>query len=105
VSIDAGDKTPIYCDGAGVHTITFGSLGLKDYIAASVTWRDGRAAGDDRPGQQDPDVPVRLLGAVCLDRERDGHLRGVGEPEGGHASSRTRGGHPRSGGLCRDDHA
>lgn len=35
VSIDAGDKTVIYCDGAGVHTITFGALSLKDYIIAA----------------------------------------------------------------------
>jgi hypothetical protein len=41
VSIDAGDKTVIYCDGAGVHTTTFGSLGLKDFIAASVLGATG----------------------------------------------------------------
>ena len=36
VSIDPGDKTVAKCDGAGVHTISFGGLGLKDFIAASV---------------------------------------------------------------------
>jgi hypothetical protein len=44
VSIDAGDKTVVYCDGTGFHTITFGALGLKDYIA-SVTASAGAVPG------------------------------------------------------------
>lgn len=44
VLIDAGDKTVVYCDGGGVHTITFGALGLKDYIAA-VTASAGAVPG------------------------------------------------------------
>lgn len=36
VSVDAGDKTVICCDGAAVHTITFGGYDLKTYIGASV---------------------------------------------------------------------
>lgn len=36
VTVDAGDKTVIDCDGSGVHTISFGGYGLKDYIAAQV---------------------------------------------------------------------
>lgn len=35
VTIDAGDKNVVWCDGSGVHQITFGSLGLKDYIIAA----------------------------------------------------------------------
>lgn len=44
VTVDAGDKTVIFCDGSGFHTITFGSLGLKDYIA-SVTATAGAVPG------------------------------------------------------------
>jgi hypothetical protein len=44
VTIDADDKTVIHCDGSAVHTITFGSLGLKDYIAA-VTATAGAVPG------------------------------------------------------------
>jgi hypothetical protein len=36
VSIDAGDKTVADCDGSGVHTISFGGYGLKDYITAQT---------------------------------------------------------------------
>lgn len=37
VSIDAGDKIPVWCDGTNVnHGVYFGGLGLKDFIAASV---------------------------------------------------------------------
>lgn len=36
VQVDAGDRTVIACDGAGVHTINFGGLGLKEFIAASA---------------------------------------------------------------------
>ena len=35
VGIDAGDKNFTWCDGSGVHQITFGGLGLKDYIIAT----------------------------------------------------------------------
>jgi hypothetical protein len=34
VSIDAGDKVAVFCDGAGVHTLSYGGLALKDYITA-----------------------------------------------------------------------
>lgn|SRR5574343_168016 len=34
VTVDAGDKTIVECDGSACHTITFGNLSLKDYIAA-----------------------------------------------------------------------
>lgn len=34
VSIDAGDKTVVFCDGSTVHTLTFGGLDLKSYITA-----------------------------------------------------------------------
>lgn len=34
VTIDAGDKTPVYCDGGAVHTLSFGGLDLKAYITA-----------------------------------------------------------------------
>ena len=44
VTVDAGDKTPIWCDGSNVHTIYFGSLNLKDYIAA-VTASAGAVPG------------------------------------------------------------
>ena len=44
ITVDAGDKTVIYCDGTGFHTITFGALGLKDYIAA-VTASAGAVPG------------------------------------------------------------
>jgi hypothetical protein len=36
VSVDAGDKTVIYCDGSAVHTITFGTYDLKTYITAQT---------------------------------------------------------------------
>lgn len=37
VTIDAGDKLPVWCDGTNVNDgVYFGSLGLKDYIAAAV---------------------------------------------------------------------
>jgi hypothetical protein len=35
VTIDSGDKTVIFCDGANINTITFGGLALKDYIVAT----------------------------------------------------------------------
>jgi hypothetical protein len=44
VSVDAGDRTPIYCDGGGVQTISFGGLPLKDYVAA-VTASAGAVPG------------------------------------------------------------
>lgn len=34
VDIDAGDKTVVFCDGSGVHTITFGTYDLKTYITS-----------------------------------------------------------------------
>lgn len=44
VTVDAGDKTVIFCDGTGFHTITFGGLAVKDYIA-SVTATAGAVPG------------------------------------------------------------
>lgn len=36
VSVDAGDKVLVECDGSAVHTPGFGGYGLKDYIAQAV---------------------------------------------------------------------
>lgn len=36
VTIDAGDILRVWCDGTNVKQVTYGGLGLKDYIAASV---------------------------------------------------------------------
>ena len=44
VTVDAGDRTMVVCDGSACYTITFGSLGLKDYIAA-VTASAGAVPG------------------------------------------------------------
>lgn len=44
VTIDAGDKTVVWCDGSACHTIYFGGLSLKDYIAA-VTASAGAVPG------------------------------------------------------------
>lgn len=44
VTIDAGDKTVVWCDGSACHTIYFGGLSLKDYIA-SVTATAGAVPG------------------------------------------------------------
>jgi hypothetical protein len=44
VTIDAGDKTAVWCDGSDCHTIYFGGLALKDYIAA-VTASAGAVPG------------------------------------------------------------
>lgn len=34
VTVEAGDKAPIWCDGANVNTLAFGPYALKDYIGA-----------------------------------------------------------------------
>lgn len=50
VTVDAGDKTVIWCDGTNVNTITFGGYSLKDFIAASVLAATGSlpaTAGND----------------------------------------------------------
>lgn len=44
VSIDAGDKQPVWSDGAGVHQVTYGTYGLKDYITA-ITASAGAVPG------------------------------------------------------------
>jgi len=44
VRIDASDKASIACDGADVHTLAFGGLPLKDFIAA-VTASAGAVPG------------------------------------------------------------
>lgn len=44
VTIDAGDKTIVWCDGAACYTVEFGGLSLKDYIAA-VTASAGAVPG------------------------------------------------------------
>jgi hypothetical protein len=36
VSIGAGDKTLIACDGSAVHTVSFGGYALKDYIDQAI---------------------------------------------------------------------
>ena len=36
VSIDPGDKLPVWSDGGGINTINFGGLDLKPFIAASA---------------------------------------------------------------------
>lgn len=44
VTIDAGDKTIVWCDGSACYTVEFGGLSLKDYIAA-VTASAGAVPG------------------------------------------------------------
>lgn len=44
VTVDAGDKTVIFCDGSAVHTITFGTYDLKTYIT-SMTASAGAVPG------------------------------------------------------------
>lgn len=44
IGIDAGDKQPIFCDGSAVHQITYGNLGLKNYIT-SITASAGAVPG------------------------------------------------------------
>lgn len=44
ITIDAGDKTLVWCDGSACHTIFFGGLALKEYIAA-VTATAGAVPG------------------------------------------------------------
>lgn len=34
ITIDAGDSTLAFCDGANVHSISFGGLALKEYVGA-----------------------------------------------------------------------
>jgi hypothetical protein len=34
VTVDPDDRTLVFCDGAGVHTLGYGGLALKDYITA-----------------------------------------------------------------------
>ncbi|RAK60882.1 hypothetical protein DJ021_14205 [Phenylobacterium hankyongense] len=43
VSVDAGDKTVVFCDGATVHTVAFGGLPLKAYVDAAKTYADNLA--------------------------------------------------------------
>jgi hypothetical protein len=45
VTLDAGDKAPVWCDGAGVSTISFGGLDLKPFIAASALAATGTLPG------------------------------------------------------------
>lgn len=45
VSIDPGDKLPVWSDGAGVNTINFGGLDLKPFIAASALAATGTLPG------------------------------------------------------------
>jgi hypothetical protein len=45
VSIDPGDRAPLWCDGANVHTINFGGLDLKPFIAASALAATGTLPG------------------------------------------------------------
>ena len=44
--VEAGDRLPVWCDGANVSSIGFGSYNLKDYIAAQAL-----ASSTALPGQ------------------------------------------------------
>jgi hypothetical protein len=45
VSVDPGDKVPVWSDGAGVNTINLGGLDLKPFIAASALAATGTLPG------------------------------------------------------------
>jgi hypothetical protein len=45
VTIDPGDRLPVWSDGANVSTINFGGLDLKPFIAASALAATGSLPG------------------------------------------------------------